>query len=53
MKKERRFVLNGLKKKISFDTYEEACNYVDRLPREEILKCSVIDIEFSVNRDIV
>jgi hypothetical protein len=46
MKKERRFVINGLEKKISFDTYEECCNYVDRLSKEEILKCSVIDTEF-------
>jgi hypothetical protein len=51
--KEKRFVVSeavvegGKKKKIaSFDTYEEACNYVERLAKSRIPFCSVKDKDY-------
>jgi hypothetical protein len=54
-KVEKRFTLNEVvpntdkKKKVgTYDTYEEACGIVDRLPKERIPNCSVEDKEFKI-----
>jgi hypothetical protein len=48
MKKElKRFRLCKFKKIIaSFDTYQEACDYVERLPVGQIGKCMVEDSNY-------
>jgi hypothetical protein len=55
MKKElKRFRLYKSKKVIaSFDTYQEACNYAERLPVGQLVKCSIEDSNyFPVKKDI-
>jgi hypothetical protein len=40
--KDKQFILFEGKEKIkSFDSYEEACNFVDNLPKENIVKASI------------
>jgi hypothetical protein len=44
MKKEKRFILHLKKKKLgSFDTYEDACNYVEHMKPTEMIYCSIKD----------
>jgi hypothetical protein len=51
MKKDRRFIIYDVKKKLATaDTYEEACDYVMRLPVERIGECWVKDTEFKKDK---
>ena len=54
MKKElKRFRLKKSKKLIaSFDTYQEACDYAERLPVEQIGKCSIEDYKQKQNFEL-
>jgi hypothetical protein len=48
MNKTKRFIIYESKKKlVSTDTYEEACDFIERLlPVERISNCSIKDTEF-------